>query len=494
MATIYRLKSSKLSSRRVDAWHHQPSFDKEINKIELTLGLAKLSDNINLERGVTGGATPLGANYLDEGNVRFYRTSEIDNLFLDADSAVYISDMDDEKLKRSRLKVNDIILTITGAKFGKSAVVNKKHLPGNISQHSVRFEPNSDIDSYWLVAYLNCKVGQIAIWREAYGATRPAIDYPSIKALVIPKLQEKAQRYIGNKVRQAELFIEWSTSLERLADKLIEDQFIWEYVPTMTSKPRKIEPIFLNPISLGPEFNRAIEGQSLFESSNTLKSYIKSCKCGDPIRSDERVKGRYDYYGASGPIDKHNDFNFNGIYIIVAQDGSIGCASVSEGKIWANNHVWVLSTLENADIDSIARYLNHHFPYWKGITTGSVIPKVTSENLLNLRIPDKVATNNKAGDLLRKTKEARAKSTALTEAAKLLIESLIEGQISVAKLVAAQQALEEGDNSTDKAILNKLTDKGYLAEGGKPLFDDLDKLYELLDEAKVAMDVDGELV
>lgn len=128
----------------------------------------------------------------------------------------------------------------------------------------------------------------------------------------------------------------------------------------------------------------------------------------------------------------------------------------------------------------------------EGVTTGSVIPKVTSENLLNLKIPDNVATNVKAGDLLRKTKIARAMAQDLTESAKFLVESLIDGQVTEAQLIDAQLALEAGDNSKDRAILSKLTDKGYLAEDGKPLFTDLDKLYELLDEAQAVVDANVE--
>ena len=258
---------------------------------------------------------------------------------------------------------------------------------------------------------------------------------------------------------------------------------LFRSVPTMTEKPRRVASRVVSTISLGPEFNRASEGQILFDNCSALNGVIKSCKCGDPIRSDERRVGEYDYYGASGPIDKHDDYNFDGNFIIVAQDGSIGCASVSHGKIWANNHVWVLTVNNDFDADSIARYLNYHFPYWKGITTGSVIPKVTAENLLNLKIPIKVANNLEAGNLLRGTLSARLNATALIEASKLLVEFIIKGEITEADLITAQKSLENGDNTKDKAILRKFTNKGYGVKEGKPLFSDLDALYELLEEA-----------
>lgn len=363
-----------------------------------------------------------------------------------------------------------------------------------ISSSMIAGKPKVEMDVRYISTFFQCELGYELLLAAQKITAQPTIGTNEIGATSIPFPKVFTQNFIGQKVSQAELLRDWAQGLESTADRLISKEFAYDLVPTMTNKPRRIFSTLLSPASLGPEFNRASEGQSLFENSSSLKKFIKSCKCGDPIRADQRVEGDCAYYGASGPIDTHNDFNFDGKYIIVAQDGSIGCASVSEGKIWANNHVWVLTTKDYSDADTIARYLNYHFPYWKGVTTGSVIPKVTSENLLNLRIPDNVATNVTAGDLLRKTKIARAMAQNLTESAKLLVESLIDGQVTEAQLIDAQLALEEGDNSKDRAILSKLSDKGYLADDGKPLFSDLDKLYELLDEAKAAVDANEESV
>ncbi|HHL4119128.1 TPA: restriction endonuclease subunit S, partial [Klebsiella pneumoniae] len=198
-------------------WHYQPRFEIQINKIKDNLGALPLEAVIDSKRGVASGATPLGANYLEKGRVKFYRTSEVEEMFLQAEEAVFINDEDDEKLKRSRLVDGDVLLTITGAKFGKSAVVSAKHLPANISQHSVRFKPDpKKVDAHFLVAYLNSKTGQVAIWKEAYGATRPAIDFPSVRSLAVPKVLPLAQKYIGDKVRQAEQLRAWAKRLYRI--------------------------------------------------------------------------------------------------------------------------------------------------------------------------------------------------------------------------------------------------------------------------------------
>jgi type I restriction enzyme S subunit len=87
-------------------------------------------------------------------------------------------------------------------------------------------------------------------------------------------------------------------------------------------------------------------------------------------------------------------------------------------------------------------------------------------------------------------------SKLLANTAKTLVEALIEGHLTEQQLIQAQQALEDGDNSLDQAILSKLSAEGYAIEGAIPLFSDVDELYRLLedaaqDEAEVKMVISG---
>ncbi|MCY9815583.1 hypothetical protein, partial [Aeromonas caviae] len=72
----------------------------------------------------------------------------------------------------------------------------------------------------------------------------------------------------------------------------------------------------------------------------------------------------------------------------------------------------------------------------------------------------------------------------LTVTAKLLVEDLIEGQITEAQLIAAEQALQAGNDTLDRKILSRLKTDGIDGEGAA-LFSDLDELYRLLALAEV---------
>ena len=207
-------------TNRIDAWYYQPHLVAAYEKITESGCCQTLAEVIDPERDVKGGATPLGAEYSKQGTVRFYRTSDVSGLAVQVTGSVFLSDEQDREMSRSRLAEGDVLLTITGADFGHAGAITKHHLPGNISQHSVRFRPT--IDESYLVAYLESKYGQLMLWRQAYGATRPAIDYPGVKSLLIRVPDPSVQRIIGDAVRCGVLAREYAMSLISAAKLVVE--------------------------------------------------------------------------------------------------------------------------------------------------------------------------------------------------------------------------------------------------------------------------------
>ena len=110
-----------------------------------------------------------------------------------------------------------------------------------------------------------------------------------------------------------------------------------------------------------------------------------------PLSAVERTNMEriYDYYGASGVIDKVDSYLFDGKYILVGEDGanllsrSTPLAFIAEGKFWVNNHAHILSPINN-DIDYFV-YLLEAVDYTPFIE-GSAQPKLTSDNLKNITI------------------------------------------------------------------------------------------------------------
>lgn len=490
---MYFLTLSKNDlGKRLDPGHYCPELlkmkthvEKHFNSISFSTACQRMNS------GPFGSALHASSYVSSDNGVIFIRPQDCKDLLVDTDNQnVYISHSDHRRLKSSQFAAGSIIITKIGNGIGDMAIVPTNITTCNISGNAMG-AILKDYDPYCAIVYLRSDYGQAEIKRGLSGGPKPKIDMGSIGDIIFPLFQNKTQKYIGDKVRQAEQLREWSKKNTKLADEVISKKFIYTQLPSMRDNPHFIPPKLLTSISLGPEFNRGLEGQKTFGNSISFSEVILSCKCGDAISVENRIQGKYPYYGASGPIDTHNSHNFEGEYLIIAQDGSIGCTNVSRGKIWANNHVWVVTIKDNYDLDIIARFLNKHFPYWKSITTGSVVPKVTQESLYSIRIPITIAQDKTTGSLLRTASKAKDLSQICIETAKLLVEGLIEGQITEQQVIEAQIAIEAGDNSLDRSILLSITDKGINAEG-KPLFNDIDKLYKLLQESNESEQKDDE--
>ncbi len=97
----------------------------------------------------------------------------------------------------------------------------------------------------------------------------------------------------------------------------------------------------------------------------------------------------YDYYGASGVIDKVEKYIFEGEFILVGEDGanllsrSTPLAFIAKGKFWVNNHAHILKVV-NGEIIYFANLLQSidYTPFIEG----SAQPKLTAENLKKITI------------------------------------------------------------------------------------------------------------
>ncbi len=95
--------------------------------------MSKLKDvSIVITKGTT--PTTVGGEFKESG-IKFIKSESIYNSkFLDRKLFTFIDEETDIKLKRSRIKVNDLLFSIAGAYLGKIAVVEKQDIPANTNQ------------------------------------------------------------------------------------------------------------------------------------------------------------------------------------------------------------------------------------------------------------------------------------------------------------------------------------------------------------------------
>ena len=115
-------------------------------------------------------------------------------------------DVHNGMLKRSQLKKDDLVFTITG-RIGSVAVV-PDNFEGNINQHSVRFQletqiTNIAINPRYVAIFLNLALGQSLSLREVTGGTRPALDYKALYSLKTILPPTNIQNHIVSIMRSA---------------------------------------------------------------------------------------------------------------------------------------------------------------------------------------------------------------------------------------------------------------------------------------------------
>lgn len=109
-----------------------------------------------------------------------------------------------------------------------------------------------------------------------------------------------------------------------------------------------------------------------------------------PLSSRERAKrqGIYPYYGATSIMDYVDDYLFDGIYVLVGEDGSViqedGTPFVQYvwGKFWANNHAHVLKG-KNGFSDELLLLLLQRTNI-AAFVTGAVQAKLNQRNLCQI--------------------------------------------------------------------------------------------------------------
>ena len=124
------------------------------------------------------------------------------------------------------------------------------------------------------------------------------------------------------------------------------------------------------------------EEKKLGEIVNVLDSQRK------PVAKNERMRGKYPYYGANGIQDYVSDYIFDGSFLLMGEDGSVinkdgtPVLQWAEGRIWVNNHAHVMS--ENCN----AAYLKYVFYVLSKVDVQSLVkgipPKINQQNMRNI--------------------------------------------------------------------------------------------------------------
>ena len=173
-------------------------------------------------------------SYDDAGEIIALRALNLRNGELDLSDVKRIKRSVSESLERSKLYINDILLTYTGNGYGDCAIItenDKYHLAPNICKISPL--PGL-IHPYFLYSYIRSKSFYTQMSNHMVGSSQPTIPMKTIRVLEVPlpsfETQERIVAIIHSLDEKVRLNQRINDNLERQAQAVFTDWFI-EFTP-----------------------------------------------------------------------------------------------------------------------------------------------------------------------------------------------------------------------------------------------------------------------
>ena len=273
---------------------------------------------------------------------------------------------------------------------------------------------------YWLQSqkkYLMAKVDVTGI-----GAGKFDLDF----------LQELQVPFPDKKVREKIIAIATAISDKIEANKKINDNLLWQAQALYKDRFIDLKP-FNGKMPPDWQLGTVSEIIELHDSKRI------------PLSSGERatLTKIYPYYGATSVMDYVDRYLFDGIYLLLGEDGTVvddkgfPILQYVEGKFWVNNHAHIITGKNGFTVETL--YLLFSLTNVRSIVTGAVQPKISQANLNNVSvvIPSKAELstfNSIVQPIFSQIRNLRAESDRLTSTRDILLPRLMSGEIDAANI------------------------------------------------------------
>lgn len=322
------------------------------------------------------------------------------------------------------LQPNDIVFARTGGSTGRNYFYDGSDGPLVYAGFLIKFSINPRLINPKYLKYY-CQSQTYKNWVNSFntGSTRGNINaqtYGNMDILVPPRIQQDLLVSVLSAIDdKIELNNSINNNLEQQAMALFNNYFQYKINDTLPENWRV--GTFGEIIELHDSKRVPLSGQDRDQMQNKI----------------------YPYYGAASLMDYVDNYIFDGIYLLLGEDGTvvdnygIPILQYVWGKFWVNNHAHILTGKNGFNVESL--YLLFKQTSIKSIVTGAVQAKISQANLkaLSVVIPPEsllVEFNCKIKNLfalLRNNKDENEKLVQLRDA---LLPKLMSGEIDVDKV------------------------------------------------------------
>ena len=279
----------------------------------------------------------------------------------------YVDEETQQMIARYIVNQGDILISVVGT-IGLVGIVGNTLDKANQTENCDKIINIKKVLSEYLYYYLASSFGQDEIKKGTVGAVQPKLPLKNVKDIIVkyPPIKEQKQiveilSAIDEKIELNETI---NNNLEQQAKALYKNWFF--------------------------DF-------STFSSDGNLPDGWRLGTVGDiiqlhdskrvPLSGAERNKMAkvYPYYGAASRMDYVDSYLFDGIYLLLGEDGtvvdSLGFPILQYvyGQFWVNNHAHIITGKEGFSVEEL--YLLFSLTNIKSIVTGAVQQKVSQQNL-----------------------------------------------------------------------------------------------------------------
>lgn len=244
-----------------------------------------------------------------------------------------------------------------------------------------------DVNQYYYCFLLRflAKIGFIQSLAKGIRERSSDFRYGDFKELLLPVPSRAEQDAIVSYLDAATSKIDKAIAMQQKMIDLLNERkqiIIQNAVTKGLDENVEMKDSGVECFGLIPSHWKVIGWNHIFENLDKLR---------EPISAEQRSRNnpKYDYYGASGVIDKIDYYNVDDKVLLIGEDGAnlkmrnLPLVYKASGKIWVNNHAHILKP--KVDSYDYMAYLMELFDYNPYIT-GSAQPKLSQEQLGTIRL------------------------------------------------------------------------------------------------------------
>ena len=317
-----------------------------------------------------------GTDFYDDEKYPVVRIGDIQDGKVNLSEAKKVSKDIYEEAKKFSNKKGDILLALTGATIGKSAIYDTDEI-SLLNQRVAALRPNKKANIDFLKYLIEAPEFKTLIDFECYGGAQENIGKGQITSakFPIPSLPEQHTivRFLDYKTEQIDSFI---ANRQKQIELLKEQKagIINKAVTKGINPNAKMKDSGIEWIGEVPEHWVIIK----------LK-YIAKIYNGQDQKDVLDENGRFPIYGSGGIFGYANQFLFEGPSVLLGRKGTVDKPTLVESPFWSVDTAYYTKISKKADAHIFYYLCNQiNFDFY---IYGSAIPSMTARDLNEIKFP-----------------------------------------------------------------------------------------------------------